>query len=72
MDNNKDDNNDEDRPVSIGLSNRPEIKELQEKMLEILKMHNELRRRTEVSNQNIMNHIANLEEDVKEAHKDSH
>ncbi len=72
MDNSNDDNNGEDSPVSIGLSNKPEIKEMQEKMLEILKMHNELRRRTEVSNQNIMNHITNLEEDVKEAHKDSH
>ena len=49
-----------------------EIKELQQKVLELLKLYNDLKSESDIAHQDISNNIKNIMSDVKHAHQDSH
>lgn len=54
------------------MSNNQEIKELQNKFLEFIKLYNDLKNELKVTNQDIYNQITRLKEDVFYYHEDAH
>ncbi len=59
-------------PTTLETSDDQEIKELQNKIKEFMKLYNDLKNESDVLHQDISNQITSLKEDVIHAHEDAH